>query len=68
MEHVSEVLKEKEELLPYIRKSKKLEDAGFWMVGLGHFDITLKEQAKIIQLLEKDNFEEIDKLYEDLYE
>lgn len=50
----------------YLTKAKKLLDSGFWMAGLGHFDITIKELAQILEWVEKNKFKPISDLYNKL--
>lgn len=52
--------------MKYITKAKKLNEAGFWMAGYGHFDITTEELGNILEMIEKENFEGIRILYENL--
>lgn len=50
----------------YKHKANKLLKSGFWMAGLGHFNITRDELAFILEQIEKDNFKNISDLYERL--
>ena len=50
----------------YLIKAKKLKECGFWMAGIGNFDITDEELAQILEWIEKDDFFSIEKMYLDL--
>lgn len=50
----------------YLTKAKKLLDSGFWMAGLGHFDITIEELAQVLEWVEKNKFKSISDLYNKL--
>lgn len=49
----------------YTDRAKNLLKAGFWVAGLGHFDISENELAMILEFLDKDDFENIHKLYDE---
>jgi hypothetical protein len=52
--------------MTYLTKAKKLLKSGFWMAGTGNFDITVNELAKILELVEKNDFVRLKNLYEKL--
>lgn len=52
--------------MTYKQKAKKLLEAGFWVAGYGHFDITQNELAIILELVEKEKFNQIARLYKKL--
>lgn len=46
-----------------LTKARKLMDCGFRVYGLGNFDITVKELARILELVDKEDFKSIKELY-----
>jgi len=49
--------------MKYLEKARNLHEAGFFVSGYGNFDISVKELAEILELLEKEDFKGIAKLY-----
>lgn len=56
----------KENKLGYKAKANRFLKSGFWMAGLGHFDLTLDEVALILKLVETESFKDLDNLYKKL--
>lgn len=52
----------------YLKKAEKLVESGFWVAGTGHFNISIKELATILSLVEKEDFSKIKELYKKLSE
>ena len=52
----------------YKTKAKKLIKAGFWVAGYGHFDITIEELAIVLELIEKEDFKNLEAFYNELSE
>lgn len=50
----------------YKTKAKALINSGFWVAGYGHFDITIDELAKILKMIDKEDFKGIRELYKEL--
>ena len=56
----------KENKFGYKAKANRFLKSGFWMAGLGHFNLTRDEIALILKLVETENFKELDNLYKRL--
>ena len=52
--------------MKYIQLAEKLYAANFRLFGVGHFDISIKEAAKILRVLYEDK--NITEVYQELYE
>lgn len=50
----------------YTTKARKLNEAGFEMVGYGSFDLSCEETAEVLELIEQEQFGKMRKLYESL--
>jgi len=52
--------------MKYKTKAKQLISAGFWVAGVGNFDITIDELAYILECIEKEDFKFIRELHKKL--
>jgi len=49
--------------MTYKTKAKRFNECGFRIYGLGNFDISNDEMALIFELIEKNDFKSLSKLY-----
>lgn len=54
--------------MKYETKVKNFIKAGFSMYGQGNFDLSIKEMATILELIEKEDFKKLNQFYNDLSE
>lgn len=52
--------------MDYKIKAKKLVLSGFSLYGIGNFDVTINEIAKILELLDKKGIKELKNYYNQL--